>query len=279
MSEQHKDEHGKEHKKHKKHGHGGHGGGHEEHEEGVPEWIVSFADNALLQMGFFVILLALNLGAKAQGPTDEGDKTSAQKASENAWIDFQIAVREAFNNPVDMASGKPEDLPLIRRLLEKMAAEKTGQSVDENIVGEDKNAQSQRQSPFVDPANRVEFAERSSDLSDAARTIIAAVARKHAGTQWVVEVRGHASALETFRDVEQSRRLSYERAWAVGQALVAEGLTWKRIRLSAAGDSDPATSARARTDSEHASNQRVEIFVLPEAVAPDPYNQPGARPE
>ena len=37
------------------HGGGGHGGGHEEH-EGVPEWMVSFADNTALMMGLFGLI-------------------------------------------------------------------------------------------------------------------------------------------------------------------------------------------------------------------------------
>lgn len=281
MSDKHDEHHGEgEHKAHSG-GHGGHGGGgHEEHEEGVPEWVVSFADNVLLQMGFFVILLAMNLGAKAAGPTDAGDKTSAKQASDNAWIDFQIAIRDAFNNPVDMKSTSANDLPLIKRLMEKMKEKKSGQSIDENVVGEDKNAQSTRPAQFLDPANRVDFAERSTDLSPEAQRVVAAVATKYAGTQWIIEIRGHSSALETFRDVEQARKLSYERAWSVGSALVSAGLTWNRLRLSAAGDSEPISPQRARSSADHVGNQRVEIYVLPEAVPADPYGQSGAaKPE
>ena len=72
-SDAHADTGHKKHKKHHPHAHEEH-----EHEEG---WIVSFADNVLLQMGFFVILLAMNMGTKASGPVTEGEGTTAAMIS------------------------------------------------------------------------------------------------------------------------------------------------------------------------------------------------------
>ncbi len=284
MAEEHKDDHGgggggggghgdgHAHKKHKHHG--GHGG-HEEHEEGVPEWVVSFADNVLLQMGFFVILLAMNMGVKAKGPTDEGDKTSA-KAQDAALIDFAIAVREAFNSPVDLSSTKPEDLPLIKRIFEKRAEmEGQGQSPEKGVTGDDKSAQSIRATDMRTPAAYVDFDDRSSELSTSSRDAIADVAKKFVGTRWIIEVRGHASRLEATRDIAESRMLSFERAFAVAQALAEKGVEWRQIRVVSMGDSDLPTP-RARTAQEHAGNQRVEVFQLPETLPPDPFKSSGA---
>lgn len=276
MAEDHKEQHGGgghgggqgEHKPHKKHAHGH--GAHEEHEEGVPEWVVSFADNVLLQMGFFVILLAMNLGVKAKGPTDEGDKTSA-KAQDAALIDFAIAVREAFNSPVDLSSTKPEDLPLIKRIFEKRAEmEGQGQSPEKGVTGDDKSSQSIRTSDMRTPAAYVDFEERSAELTVPARDAIADVAKKLVGTRWIVEVRGHSSRLEATRDIGESRALSYQRAFVVAQALVEKGLDWRQIRLVAMGDSDLPTP-RAKSAQEHHGNQRVEVIQMPETLPPDPF--------
>jgi chemotaxis protein MotB len=248
------------HKKHKKHHHHGHGD-HPEHEEG---WIVSFADNCLLQMGFFVILWAM-----AQGPKGGGDGAGDQAgAAPNTYmLDFAIAVREAFNTPVDMDSKDPQDLPLIERIKERIAH---GETTEPGPDGEKKDAQAVRPSAFRDVAGFVEFEDNATELSARAKDAVRELADQLKGTQWVIEVRGHTSTLETFRDVEAARRLSYDRAYATAKALAAAGLDWRQMRISAAGDTDPV-QPRARSAVEHASNQRVEIIKTPETLPPDPF--------
>src|ERR1041384_7836114 len=88
----------KEHKKHASHG--GHGGGHEEGHEGAPEWLISFADNVALMMGFFVILLAMNMAKPSMGGIGGQEKNPGGGESP-AIQDFVIAMRQAFGNPVN----------------------------------------------------------------------------------------------------------------------------------------------------------------------------------
>src|SRR2546422_8382074 len=79
------------------------GAAHEEH-EGAPEWLISFADNTALMMGFFVILLAMNMKAPvAHSGIGSQDKNSGPSPNE---LDFVIALRDAFN-PIDLASDNP----------------------------------------------------------------------------------------------------------------------------------------------------------------------------
>src|SRR5436190_22316472 len=110
--EQHHEE--KEHKKHSGHGGHGSGGGHEEAHEGAPEWLISFADNVTLMMGFFVIMLAMNMKSPTTGGMGGRDKNGDPPSSPD-MIDAALAIREGFNNPVSLASTDPNDLPLIRR--------------------------------------------------------------------------------------------------------------------------------------------------------------------
>jgi len=102
MSEEHKGEE-----------HGG-GGTHEEH-EGAPGWLISFADNVSLMMGFLVILPAVRMGPKATAV--QGGEPSENGATQAPdMLDFVISVREGFKNPVNIDSDKPDDQPLIRRI-------------------------------------------------------------------------------------------------------------------------------------------------------------------
>lgn len=253
------DAHADGHKKHKKH----HPHRHEEHEH-EEGWIVSFADNVLLQMGFFVILLALNLGPK--GTSDAQGASSA-----NSLIDFAIEVREAFNSPVDMNSTAPEDQPLIERIRTR---DRKGDTTDDVPEGDGHKPQTVRPSDWQGPGAYVQFDSNSTLVTDEMRKTIHEIATPLKGSRWMIEVRGHASRFETFRDQRKARELAYNRAWAVGIELVQLGLSWDQIRLVSSGDAAPVL-ARARTKVEAQTNQRTEILVLNEQAPPDPFSSPG----
>src|SRR5436189_972373 len=102
-------------------GHGGHGahggGGHEEGHEGAPEWLISFADNVALMMGFFVILLAMNMAKPTLGGIGGAAKNTTDSSPE--MEDFAIEVRKAFNTPVDINSTNPNEAALVKRLKQR----------------------------------------------------------------------------------------------------------------------------------------------------------------
>lgn len=260
-SDAHADTGHKKHKKHHPHAHEEH-----EHEEG---WIVSFADNVLLQMGFFVILLALNLGPK-------GTSDAATAGASPQLLDFAIGVREAFNTPVSLDSTAPEDQALIQRL---RARNTKGDTTDDVPEGDGHKPQSVRPTDWDGAGAFVQFEANSSLITDDMRKTIAELAAPVLGSRWIIEVRGHASRFETFRDQRKARQLAYERAWAVGVELVQLGLTWDQIRLVSSGDAAPVL-ARARTKIEAQTNQRTELLVLREQTPPDPFSMPsGTIPE
>lgn len=246
------------HKKHKKHH--PHMPHEHEHEEG---WIVSFADNVLLMMGFFVILLAMNMGPKGKSDAEEGSAGSSE-----SLIDFAIAVREAFNNPVSLESTRPEDQPLIRRLRQRL---NQGDVRTPGPDGNDGPSQIVRRGEQVGEDGYVQFEDTRSELSDSARRTIQQIAQRVVGSRWMIEVRGHTSRFETWGDVRKSRDLSYARAYAVANELVTHGILWDQIRLTACGHSNPVV-LRAGTAKEAESNQRAEIMILGESLPPDPYS-------
>jgi outer membrane protein OmpA-like peptidoglycan-associated protein len=259
---------GGEHKAHKKHApHPP----HEEHEEGVAEWVVSFADNALLQMGFFVILLALNLKPASTGsggakPSESNEAATASASPPPAMLDGAIAIREAFNNPVNMSSANPNDAPLIRRIIQR----KEGESRDKGPRGESENVQSVRPTDYHRIGGLVLFEEDSSEVSASGQETIASLTEEVRGRKTILEVRGHCSVGEAYQPLDKGMKLSFDRALTVAQSLVAGGLSWDQVRVVACGAGDRVAPI-ARSSGEQLSNQRVEVILTDEAVPADPY--------
>ncbi len=283
------DEHGKE--GHGKHGgHGGGHGGHEEHEEGVPEWVVSFADNALLQMGFFCILLAMNMGLKAKGPVDpndpEGGQPAAAAQSNDQWLDAALAIRDAFNSPVNLEGTNPEEATLRKRAKEKLGMTPMPGSRGQG-AGEEEQSNALTNAQVVSENETVVFDTGSSALSRRGREDIEAFALAVKGQRFIIEVRGHVSPWEAGTtaspggsgggaeeavDIRRGHHLAFDRAMSVTEALVAAGIEASLIRVKSSSDGERA-SQTVYTDAQKRNNQRVEIVKTNEQAPADPYSR------
>lgn len=260
MADEHKDEHGHaDGGAHKGGGHGhggGHGGGgHEEGHEGAPEWLISFADNVALMMGFFVILLAMNMKEPTSGGIGGKEKFGGQPDSR--MVDTAIAVREAFNSPVNLNSLDEVDQPLIKRIKEKKAA---AESHDKAPRGDQDSVQSIRPGDYYKLGGSVTFEESASVLSGEAREKLRSIAEHARGQKFVVEIRGHASAAESYPSLEQGFELSYRRAYAAAGELVEHGIKWSQIRIVASGSTDRVAPTEYKPDA-YRVNQRAEIVL------------------
>lgn len=270
MSDNHDKSHGEE--SHGKGHGGGHGGGHghgggghaEGEHEGAPEWLISFADMVMLIMGFFVILLAMNM----QKPSMGGIGGEGKNLTDDNMLELALSLRAAFNNPVDINSDNPADAALIRRMRER---HERGETTSPGPDGDKHNLQAVRPSDYVNDGAMVPFAEGSVTLTADGERTIAQAAERMRGTRWIIEVRGHASAAETMRDKEKSMKLAFDRAIVVSRELVRHGVPWERLRVSGAGDNERLVPA-ARDRGGHRTNQRVEIVTTTESMAPDPYS-------
>jgi flagellar motor protein MotB len=247
------------------HGGGGHGGGgaHEEH-EGAPEWLISFADNVALMMGFFVILLAMNMAKKSAG----GIGGEAKMGGAPNDLDFVIAIRQAFN-PIDMDSTNPAEEALRRRILERAAASERSRQPEE--PGKGKESQAIRPTDLSSLGGTIPFDDNADALSGSARSIAETVASKLVGQRFMIEIRGHSSPSETMRQAERGIALSHSRALAVARVLVSRGIRWDQIRIVACGDNE--RKVPRSYDEADKQNQRVDVIPTGDP-APD-----SGRPE
>lgn len=242
------------------HGHGG--GGHEEGHEGAPEWLISFADNVALMMGFFVILLAMNMAKSTAGGIG-GEKAMGGGTPETVeLIDFALAMREGFNNPVSIDSAKPEEQQLVQRLIERAGK---GNSRDKGFKGKEEQSQSIRPNNYRTPCGTVRFAENSIEINAQSLAVIADAAKKVQGMRLVIEVRGHVSTLEAQRGPEQAMHLAGQRAELVARSLAAEGVDWWQMRLVVCSDHDRLAAFPSSASADRV-NSRVEIVATDEVV-------------
>ncbi len=265
MAEEH-DEHGggESHGGGGGHGGGGHGPGgghHEEGEAGAPEWLISFADNVALLMGFFVILLAMNMKKESAGGI--GGEAEMGGTPDAAMVEFVMEMREAFNNPLDMNSTDPREQEIIQ--LAKTIGR--GESNQPESHGAAKESQARRPTKFSNLGGTVTFDDHTAELSPRGEQRVAEIGRRIKGLRFIIEVHGHASPSEVQRNDDQAMLLSYQRARAVRNSLIREGVRPSQIVMKQAG-AYQRVIARTYDRDQDRSNQRVEIIVT-QTEAPD----------
>ncbi len=272
--EEHKEGHGEGGHGGGGHGGGGHGGGgHAEGEhEGAPEWLISFADNVALMMGFFVILLAMNMQKPKAGGIGGESKMGGAPTTE--MIDFIIAMREEFNNPIDIHSNNPAEAPMRKRILEKQA----GESVQPEEPGQGRERQAMVPTDFSNLGGKIFFEDDSPNMTDRAREQTRIIGLKLKGQRFIVEVRGHVSPSEAQSNTERAYNLAHARSMAVTKELIAQGVNPRQIRLSTAADNERTTARDMSYDRDSdRQNQRVEVIMTGEPFVSRDALVPGAR--
>jgi len=116
------------------------------------------------------------------------------------------------------------------------------------------------------------FPVNSVELGDEGKQTLLHLIPELEGQQHRIEVRGHsASSGSTPQSAVDAWNISYKRSMAVTQYLVEQGIDSRRLRPSAAGNSDPRFVAE---EVDQSSDSRVEVFVLTEV-----FEEPAAKTE
>jgi outer membrane protein OmpA-like peptidoglycan-associated protein len=116
------------------------------------------------------------------------------------------------------------------------------------------------------------FSVNSVELTDEGKDLLMNLIPELDGKQHRIEVRGHsASSGNTAQSAFDAWNISYKRSLAVTEFLVDNGIDPRRLRPSAAGNSDPRYSA---DELDQSTDSRVEVYLLTEV-----FEEPASKTE
>ena len=222
---------------------------------GAPEWMTTYGDMMTLLLCFFVLIVSFSEIKKEEQFT---------------------AVIEEIKKSFGMMGGGGKipitddpALSLIERLdamrLKQEKVPNRSNTKDPGQQGREPQVTKVREGMMIATGGRITFAPGSADLSEDAKQSLDQLAEVFKGWENIVELRGHAAALEmpeggngTFDDLWQ---LSYARAKTVFDYLTLDlKIDPGRFRLTANADREPLDARAVNTD-EARLNRRVEVLV------------------
>ena len=238
----------------------------EEARAGAPEWMVTFGDMMSMLLCFFVIIVSLS-----------------EMKKDERFRQVMESLRAAFGNTGELKaviSDHLEPTALLKRLQNIVIPQKLaqGDADDPGVKGKVFRVTDVREGIHVEIGGRISFVRFSATLLEESEELVARVATRTVGHNTIIKVTGHATdePLPPDSTWGDQWNLSYARARAVAEVLIANGIRPARIRLIAAGAEAPI-KRQAYTEEERALNRRVEIVVT-EATIED-YNDETYVPE
>jgi chemotaxis protein MotB len=228
-------------------------------EEGLPEWIMSYADMITILMAFFVVMYSM-------APT--GEVTAKQEA-------VLQSLREQFGPKwTGMTALGPGPYVSLESPLARLETagsrekgnHKKGEGSKKLRPIENRQPASLRPGDQPSVGGTIFFDDHSTTINATQEKALEGAVHEVAGKALRLEVRGHTSR-KLPQDAKQFRDnwdLAYERARAVMDYLVKAGIDPKRIRIAVAADNEPLTHQSTAVSSSKSA--RVEIYMLNELV-------------
>jgi chemotaxis protein MotB len=236
---------------------------------GVPEWVVTYGDLMSLLLCFFILLAAFS-----------------ELKQERDYQDVVRSVQEAFGYQGGIGQVNSDDPPLqsfVQKAVELMQAKKgmpnTSESRSPAPAGPDPTSSALAEGQRTVVGTEIVFAPGSAELTVSMREYITSqIIPKLRGLRFKTEVRGHAFGREDRAAGGDLDAMSYQRAKAVKDYLVAQGIPAGQLSVTAVGSAEPK-SINVGSTTAMAANRRVQI-IMTETIADDAHPDPNfTRPE
>jgi chemotaxis protein MotB len=222
--------------------------------EGVPEWVVTYGDMMSLLLCFFILLAAF----------------SEIKEDDPKYQEVVHAIQEAFGFTGGSGRVPSDELPK-QSVIEKMLSTalyrekipKRSNTDDPGITGRDVSVRRIREGLQFTIGGLITFEPGLADLKPQAREGLARVINVIRGQNNKIEIRGHVDGSDLPPGASEQRAwdLSYARARAVMDHLVAEGIDPRRVRVTGCGDKEPLIGRTHDDPARSTVNRRVELIV------------------
>ncbi|MEM9166987.1 MAG: flagellar motor protein MotB [Planctomycetota bacterium] len=229
----------------------------------IPEWVVTYGDLMSLLLCFFILLAAFS-----------------ELKQERDFQDVIKSIQEAFGYQGGIGEIDTDTPPnqsqitTLDEFVNRVALDvNTADSRSPSVSGPDPTTSHISEGQRTVVGTEIGFEPGRSTLTRSSRQYIASqVVPKLQGLRFKVEIRGHAFGREDRANAGDLETMSFQRAKAVKDFLVLEGIASSRLVITAVGSAEPK-SVKTGDALAMASNRRVQIImteVLPDDVHPDP---------
>ncbi|MCA9234585.1 MAG: OmpA family protein [Planctomycetales bacterium] len=228
----------------------------EEPAPGVPEWVVTFGDMMSLLLTFFIMLVSMSEikeDKKFQATVESFREILGHDKSLASLIPGDIRPRNSTQQEHVMMMGRAKRLDT-----------HNGGAPVKAVVGDNDRVQVVRPGDDTTAGGVVYFDENSAELDDNDRRDLDLIIKQIQGKPQKIEIRGHTTAAPVDPATGDHYDLAFARCRAVRDYLIEKKIAPERIRLGAAGDSEPIYSG---VDPEQLKrNARVQILLWDERV-------------
>jgi chemotaxis protein MotB len=231
-------------------------------EEGLPEWIMSYADMITILMAFFVVMysmVAMRPEESEPGQGGERQKAVMEALKDQFGAESSTARRPPWSimvRPIKEHTVKPDSPDLIS----KSGTQATGP------VGEQRKMQMIRPGETPTDGGIVLFPEGESQLTSVQKKQLELTVDQVHGKPQRIEIRGHTSRRPVPKgaDFRDNWDLAYARCHNTLDHLIDLGVDSKRIALTVMAENEPPSQSQDVVARSRAG--RVEVYLLNEVV-------------